>query len=120
MGDDYYVIDGHHRVSVARSLDRPTINSRVIEVKTRAPLGPHVDPAALLRAAEYAFLDTTQLHRTRPEARLECSRLGRSDEILKYILGHGYFLSLEKGGKFPCPKPRPAGTTTCTCRLPRP
>src|SRR6202171_6349662 len=95
---NYYVIDGHHRVSVARNLGRPVINARVIDVKTRAPLDPDVDPEAMLRAAEYAaFLETTQLHRTRPQARLECSRLGRYDEILKHILGHGYFLGLETG-----------------------
>ena len=105
VGDDYYVIDGHHRVSVARTLGRATINARVVEVKTRAPLGRKIDPAALLRAAEYAaFLETTQLHRTRPEARLECSRLGRYDEILKHILGHGYFLGLELGRPVPLPE----------------
>ena len=98
VGGEYYVIDGHHRVSVARSLGRATINARVVDVKTRAPLGHDRDAAALLRAAEYAaFLEATQLHRTRPEARLECSRLGRYDEILKHILGHGYFLGLERG-----------------------
>ncbi|HEY1455086.1 MAG TPA: ParB N-terminal domain-containing protein [Candidatus Dormibacteraeota bacterium] len=102
VDDSYYVIDGHHRVSVARSLGRDTINARVIDVRTRAPLGPHVDAAALLRAAEYAaFLETTQLHRTRPEARLECSRLGRYDEILKHILGHAYFLSKEEHREVP-------------------
>ena len=105
VGDDYYVIDGHHRVSVARSLDRATINARVVEVKTRAPLGRKRDAAALLRAAEYAaFLETTQLHHTRPEARLECSRLGRYDEILKHILGHGYFMGLELGRPVPLPE----------------
>ena len=93
----YYVIDGHHRVSVAKKLGRPALNARVIDVKTRAPLGRGVDASELLRAAEYAaFLETTQLHRTRPEARLECSRLGRYDEILKHIVGHEYFLSLEQ------------------------
>ena len=105
VGDDYYVIDGHHRVSVARSLGRATINARLVEVRTRAPLGRKIDAAALLRAAEYAaFLETTQLHRTRREARLECSRLGRYDEILKHILGHGYFLGLEKGRAVPLPE----------------
>jgi hypothetical protein len=98
LDDAYYVIDGHHRVSVARSLGRAVINARVVEVKTRAPLDPNADGAALLRAAEYsAFLESTQLHRLRPGARLECSRLGRYDEIFKHILGHGYFLGLEKG-----------------------
>ena len=102
VDDYYYVIDGHHRVSVARNLGRPVINARVINVKTRAPLGPDVDPAALLRAAEYAaFLEATQLHRTRPEARLECGRLGRYDEIMQHIIGHGYFLSLEQHRQVP-------------------
>lgn len=102
VDDNYYVIDGHHRVSVARTLDRPMINARVINVRTRAPLGPDVDAAALLQAAEYAaFLETTQLHRTRPVARLECSRLGRYDEILKHILGHAYFLAREQNREVP-------------------
>ena len=97
VDDRYYVIDGHHRVSVARNLDRPTINARVINVKTRAPVSPDTDPAAELRAAEYAaFMEATQLYRTRPQARLECSRLGRYDEIMSHIIGHRYFLSLEQ------------------------
>ena len=96
VGEHYYVIDGHHRVSVARSLGRDRIAARVTEVRTRAPLGPDVDPAELLRAAEYAnFLEATQLDRMRPDARLECSRLGRYDEIFKHILGHRYFLGLQ-------------------------
>ena len=105
VGDGYYVIDGHHRVSVARSLDRPVINARVIDVQTRAPLGTNVDPENLLKAAEYAqFLESTQLHRLRPEARLECSRLGRYDQIFKHILGHQYFLGLERGHQVSLPE----------------
>jgi len=105
VGDGYYVIDGHHRVSVARSLDRPVINARVVDVQTRAPLGTNVDPEDLLKAAEYAqFLESTQLHRLRPEARLECSRLGRYDEIFKHILGHQYFLGLERGHQVSLPE----------------
>jgi uncharacterized ParB-like nuclease family protein len=97
VDDRYYVIDGHHRVSVARNLGRPMINARVINVKTRAPLGRDTDAETMLKAAEYAaFLDATQLHRTRPDARLECSRLGRYDEIMSHIIGHRYFLSLEQ------------------------
>jgi hypothetical protein len=105
VGDGYYVIDGHHRVSVARSLGRDMISARVVEVQTRAPLGVNVDPEELLKAAEYAqFLESTQLHRTRPEARIECSRLGRYDEIFKHILGHQYFLGLELHHAVPLPE----------------
>src|SRR5438270_160665 len=71
LGDNYYVIDGHHRVSVARQLGWDTIKARVVEVQTRAPLGPDVDAEALLGAAEYAgFLEATQLDRVRPGARI--------------------------------------------------
>jgi hypothetical protein len=105
VGDNYYVIDGHHRVSVARSLRRESINAHVVDVKTRAPLGPDVDPEALLRTAEYAgFLEATRLHRVRPDARLECSRLGRYDEILSHIRGHSYFLGLERGDAVSLPE----------------
>jgi len=105
VGESYYVIDGHHRVSVARSLGRATLNAHVVEVRTRAPIGPDVDAGALLRAAEYAdFLETTQLHRLRPDARLDCSRLGRYDEILGHLLGHRYFLGLERGQEISLPE----------------
>lgn len=98
LGDTYYVVDGHHRVSVARSLGRDTIEAHVVEVRTRAPVGPGVDASELLRAAEYAdFLDRTHIDRARPDARLECSRLGHYEEIFKHILGHAYFLGLERG-----------------------
>ena len=105
LGENYYVIDGHHRVSVARSLGRDNISARVIEVKTKAPLGPGIDPASLLRAAEYRdFLQATQLDKVRPEARLECSRLGAYDELLRHILGHRYFLGLETSREVPLPE----------------
>jgi hypothetical protein len=105
VGDNYYVIDGHHRVSVARSLGREFINARVIDVATTAPLGTETEAGALLRAAEYRqFLETTRIHELRPEARIEVSRLGRYDEILKHILGHRYFLGLERGGEVPLPE----------------
>jgi uncharacterized ParB-like nuclease family protein len=105
VGDNYYVIDGHHRVSVARSLGREFINARVIEVATTAPLGPEIDAGALLRAAEYRqFLETTRIHELRPQARIEVSRLGRYDEILNHILGHCHFLALERGSEVSLPE----------------
>ena len=69
-----------------------------MQVATRAPLPSDVDAANLLRASEYAaFLQASGLDRVRPEARFECSRLGRYDELLAHVLGHRYFLGLERG-----------------------
>jgi hypothetical protein len=40
IGDLYFVRDGHHRVSVAKSLRRSDIDAFVTEVQTRVRLGP--------------------------------------------------------------------------------
>ena len=98
LGGVYFVKDGHHRVSVARQLGWKTIKGRVIEVRTRAPLSGDLDAASLLQAREYAdFLERTQLDRVRPSAVIEVSRLGRYDRIFEHILGHRYFLGLQRG-----------------------
>ena len=98
VGEVYFVKDGHHRVSVARRLGQELIRAQVIEVRTRAPLGPEVDAGELLRAAEFArFLEKTRLDRLRPSARMECSELGHYDVVFQHILGHRYFMSLERG-----------------------
>src|SRR5688572_13486103 len=39
VGDLYFVRDGHHRVSVAKSLGRADIDAYVVEVTTRVKLG---------------------------------------------------------------------------------
>lgn len=102
LGDSYFVVDGHRRVSVARSLRRATIPARVTEIRTRAPVPEDVSAGDLLRMAEYgAFLELTELDRTRPKARLEVSRLGRYDELMTHILGHRYFLGIESGEEVP-------------------
>jgi hypothetical protein len=101
----YFVKDGHHRVSVARQLGQTSIAARVIEVRTRVPLDGEIDAEQLLRAREYAdFLERTRLDRVRPQATVECSRLGRYDRILEHILGHRYFLGLEQGREVPLPE----------------
>lgn len=104
-GGVYFVKDGHHRVSVARRLGWDAIRAHVVEVRTRAPLGAGIEPQDALKLAEYAgFLEETQLDRLRPEARLECSNLGRYDVIFEHILGHRYFLSAERGHEVPVPE----------------
>lgn len=102
LADAYFVKDGHHRVSVARQLGQASIAARVIEVRTRVPLEGEIDAEQLLRAKEYAdFLERTRLDRVRPQAAVECSRLGRYGRILEHILGHRYFLGLEQGREVP-------------------
>jgi uncharacterized membrane protein YgaE (UPF0421/DUF939 family) len=105
VGDTYFVKHGHHRVSVARRLGWERIRAHVVEVNTRAPVGSEMTARQLLQAAEYAsFLERTELDRVRPEARLDCSQLGRYDVIYDHILGHRYFLGVEHGREVSIPE----------------
>src|SRR5690349_4729817 len=59
VGDLYFVRDGHHRVSVAKSLGRHDIDAYVVEVITRVRLG------ADLRVSELPVKDHERLFRER-------------------------------------------------------
>jgi hypothetical protein len=97
LEDAYYVIDGHHRVSIARALGRDRIEAKVTEIKTRAPIGADLSRPALQHVADYArFLERTGLDRVRPQARVALIGFGRYDELHAHIVGHKYFVSLEQ------------------------
>src|SRR5574337_1282719 len=67
IGDAYFVLDGHHRVSVARQMGRTHIEAVVTEVRARVPLSPEVQPDDLIVKAEYTdFLEYTRLDQLRP------------------------------------------------------
>ena len=40
VGEAYFVVDGHHRVSVARYDDVPTVEAAVVEFRTQLPAAP--------------------------------------------------------------------------------
>src|SRR5512138_1188212 len=62
VGEAYFVVDGNHRVSIAREEGSPTIAAHVIEFSTPIQLMPDVQPDDLIIQAEYAaFLDATHL-----------------------------------------------------------
>jgi hypothetical protein len=74
VGDLYFVRDGHHRVSVAKSLGRTDIDAYVVEVSTRIPLDEDA------RVSDLPLKDHERLFRERvplpPEAR---ARIAVSD-----------------------------------------
>jgi nucleotide-binding universal stress UspA family protein len=62
VSEVYFVIDGNHRVSVARQEKWKTIEAHVIEIQTDIPLSRDVQPDELIIKAEYAdFLEQTGL-----------------------------------------------------------
>lgn len=80
IGEVYFVIDGNHRVSVARQLGSDSITAHVTEMTTRVPLTVSDDPDEAICKAQYAeFLAQTGLDQQRPEANLRMTFTGYYD-----------------------------------------
>lgn len=97
LGDAYFVIDGNHRVSVARDMGLSTISAYVTEVKTRVPLSADDDPEEIICKARYAeFLEQTDLDEIRPGADLLMTFCGQYRLIMDHIDVHRHYLGLEQ------------------------
>jgi len=96
IDDAYFVIDGNHRVSIARRSGMDYLEANVIEIQTRVPLPPGLGHRELIVASEYAaFLEHTRLDRLRPDADLEASLPGQYDKLENHIEVHRFFLELD-------------------------
>ena len=93
VGDVYFVIDGNHRVSIARQEGAKTIEARVIEVQTQIPLTPDVQPDDLIVKAEYAeFLAATHITDLRPNVDLSVTIPGQYEKLIEQIYAQQYLL----------------------------
>ncbi|MCA9943001.1 MAG: universal stress protein [Ardenticatenaceae bacterium] len=96
LGDAYFVIDGNHRVSIARQIESPTISAYVTEVKTRVPLTATDDPNEIICKSRYAeFLEHTNLDKLRPEADLLMTFCAQYSQLLNHIDVHRYYMGLD-------------------------
>ena len=86
VGDVYFVIDGNHRVSIARQEGFEFIEARVIEVQTNVPLSPDDQPDDLIIKSEYAsFLDATKIHDLRPNVDLNVTIPDQYQKLMEEI-----------------------------------
>jgi len=89
IGGAHFVLDGNHRVSVARELGASHIQAYVKEVETKVSLSPDVQPDELIiKAEQAAFLERTRLDETRAEADLTVTSAGRYDVLEAEIEAH--------------------------------
>lgn len=102
VGQVFFVLDGHHRVSAAREQGQEFIDAEVIELPTPVTLEPGVSPRELIVKAEQAgFLEQTRLDHLRPEARLEVLEPGLYDVLLEHIAVHRYYMGIEQQREVP-------------------
>jgi hypothetical protein len=104
IGDAYFVLDGNHRVSVARQLDMPTIEAYVTEMILPAAL--EIDENftqhdLFIKAAYLEFLRQTSLNELRPESKVILTEPIMYDSILEHIAVHKYFKDTETGTDHP-------------------
>ena len=97
IGDAYFVLDGNHRVSVAREQGVEFVDAEVIEAATRVPVTADLDAGDLEIKGEYTrFLERTRLDEVRPDQRIEFTIGGGYERLLEHIAVHRYFMGLEQ------------------------
>ena len=98
VNDSYFVVDGHHRVAIAKQRGATRIQAEVTRVKTRYPLPPDADLGRLIALEqERVFMEESGLERARPEARIDLTRPYGYQQLLEQVKVHGYNLMQERG-----------------------
>lgn len=86
IGEAYFVIDGNHRVSVARQLGMDHIQAYVTPLVSRAPIDPSMTLEEIVIAGEYAaFLEATRLDELRPGCDLRVTVAGQYEQLRHQI-----------------------------------
>jgi nucleotide-binding universal stress UspA family protein len=102
IGDAYFVLDGNHRVSVARQLGATHIEAYVTEIRTKIPITPDIHPDELSLKAEYAaFLEHTRLDVLRPGTDLSMTIPGKYWRLEKQIERHRHVMGVEQRREIP-------------------
>lgn len=98
LGEAYFVIDGHHRVAIARQRGLETIDAEVTELRARWHLPADADIVDLIHAEqERIFMEDSGLGEIHPELRMRFSRPVGYIHLLETVQLHGYHLMLDGG-----------------------
>ena len=102
LGDAYFVLDGNHRVSIAKEMGIEMVEAYVTEIKPKVPLSPDDQPEDIILKEEYAdFLVETQMDRILPDANLQLTFPGLYDTLLEHIRVHRYYMGIEQSREIP-------------------
>jgi hypothetical protein len=96
VGQVYFVVDGHHRVSVAREQGQLEIEAEVRECATRVNITPDIKPEDLeILESKVHFLERTTLDHLRPNANIKVTIPDGFERMLEHIAVHRYFMGLD-------------------------
>ncbi len=96
VGDVYFVVDGHHRVSVAREQGQLYIDAVVRECSTKVSITADLRPEDLeILGQKVNFLKRTKLDQIRPQANIKLNIPDGFSRMLEHIAVHRYFMGLD-------------------------
>jgi len=96
VGQVYFVVDGHHRVSVAREQGQEFIEAEVRECSTRVNITPDIKPEDLeILGDKVNFLERTRLDELIPKANIKLTIPDGFERMLEHIAVHRYFMGLD-------------------------
>ncbi len=96
VGQVYFVVDGHHRVSVAREQGQEFIDADVRECATRVNITADLKLEDLeILGDKVHFLERTALDDLRPESRIRLTIPDGFELILEHIAVHRYFMGID-------------------------
>ncbi len=105
LGGVYFVRDGNHRVSVAKSRGAAFIDAEVISLSSEITLSPSMGmdelKSAVIDFEKKRFFATTHLDALRPACDIAFSDVGRYDELLSHIREHKWYINLKKTEEIP-------------------
>lgn len=96
VAETYFVVDGHHRVSVAREQGQEYIEAEVRECATRVHITADIKPEDLeILGSKIDFLERTSLDKIRPDSNIFLNIPDGFERMLEHIAVHRYFMGLD-------------------------
>jgi hypothetical protein len=97
VGEVYFVVDGHHRVSVAREQGQIFIEAEVRECATRVNITPNIRIEDLeILSEKVGFIERTGLDQVRPDANIKLTISDGFNRMLEHVAVHKYFMGIEQ------------------------
>lgn len=97
LGEVYFVRDGNHRVSVARTQGISSIDAEVVELTAEITLTKDMTQDDLKKEViafeKKRILKSTELGELKRFQDIEFTAPGRYEELLQHIMGHKYFIN---------------------------
>jgi len=102
IGDVYFVLDGNHRVSIAKQIGIDKIEAYVTEVQTKVPLSPDDSPEEIIIKAEYStFLENTGIDHILPGVEFRFTIPGQYPILEEHIRVHRHYMGIEQQREIP-------------------